>query len=147
MNTLRKIKTLSKNNSDILGVGIDIVDLDRIRKVKQMERFLSFYFVEEEISESNRARNIVEWAGSRIAVKEAVIKACPQKLYYHDIIVSKKDKKPTVSFVKLGNKTPEYKAFVSLSHEFKHAIAYAIIVANKHGSNRLHKNSPGQKKA
>jgi phosphopantetheine--protein transferase-like protein len=146
MNTSRKIKTLLKNNSEVLGVGVDIVDVNRIRNIKEFERFLSFYFIDSEIKEAKEAKDVVEWAASRIAAKEAVIKAFPGKLYYHNFIIAKSGKKPIVKFTKLSNKNKEYKAFVSLSHEFKHAIAYAIIALNKHGSNRLHKNISGQEK-
>lgn len=109
----------------IVGVGIDIVELKRIKNVKQKSRLAEFFFTKEELSDLKNSTNSVEFLGSRIALKEAIIKSSPNNLHYHDFILYKEKNKMKVRFV--DKKYKKYKVFLSLTHEFKYAIGYAIM--------------------
>ena len=109
----------------IIGIGTDIVEIERIKKAKFKKRTAEFFFLKEEIGAMNKSRDYRQFFASRLSAKEAVIKAFPSKLYYHDFKISNIGKKPTVTFLKKNSK--KYKVFLSIAHEFKYAISYAII--------------------
>ena len=73
----------------------------------------------------NKSRDILQYLVSRFAAKEAVIKAYPGKISYHDIEIVKKGTKVQAIFLrKLDHKLY---SFLSIAHELKYAIAYAIL--------------------
>lgn len=109
----------------IVGIGTDIVELKRLSKTSDLKRVSEFFFTKDELSDMKKSQNKVEFTGSRIALKEAVIKAFPGKLHYHDFVIYKKGEKIEVKFTDQKNK--KYKVFASISHEFKYAIAYVIM--------------------
>ena len=110
----------------IVGVGTDIVEIQRIKKLGLKKRVAEFFFLKDEILDMNKSRDVAQFMASRIACKEAVIKAFPRKLEYHDFKISKIGNRLTVSFVDKKNK--RYQVFLSMAHEFKYAISYAIIL-------------------
>jgi phosphopantetheine--protein transferase-like protein len=109
----------------IVGVGTDIVELRRIREARYILRAADFFFVPEELDALHDARDTVQFVASRLAAKEAVIKAYPGTLHYHDIIIDREGRKLVARLVR-----PEdhiYKVFVSIAHEFNYAVSYATI--------------------
>ena len=61
---------------DLAGIGVDIVEIDRIERI--LERTPSFarrVFTEEEISYCERTRRPAEHYAGRFAAREAVLKA------------------------------------------------------------------------
>ncbi|MBA3733391.1 4'-phosphopantetheinyl transferase superfamily protein [Patescibacteria group bacterium] len=109
----------------IIGIGVDIVEIKRIKKLDAKKRLAEFFFLKDELEIMNRSKNKEQYLASRIACKEAVIKAFPGTLHYHDFKIYKKGKKLDVSFI--DKKNIKYKVFLSTSHEFNHAISYAIM--------------------
>ncbi len=125
----------------IYGNGIDIIDINRIRKVidKYGNRFKKRCFSISEIERSEKRKNSVESYAKRYAAKEACAKALGTGLargvFWKDIEV-KNDQfgKP---FIKLHgkakeifkniNKTSNTQVEVSLSDEKKYAIANVTI--------------------
>ena len=125
----------------ILGNGIDIIDIDRIRRVidKYGNRFKKRCFSTFEIERSEKRLNSIESYAKRYAAKEACAKALGTGLsrgvFWKDIeVINNKFGKP---FVKLHgkakkifenmNKVSSSKIEISLSDEKKYAIAHVTI--------------------
>ena len=125
----------------IFGNGIDIIDVDRIRKVieKYGNRFKKRCFSISEIAKSKKRLNSVEFFAKRYAAKEACAKALGTGLargvFWKDIEVDNNQYgKP---FIKLHGKAKEIfknmnntlstQIEVSLSDEKKYAIANVTI--------------------
>ena len=125
----------------IYGNGIDIIDIDRIRKVidKYGNRFIKRCFSISEIERSKKRKNSVESYAKRYAAKEACAKALGTGLargvFWKDIEV--KNNQFGKPFIKLHgkakeifknmNKTSKTQIEVSLSDEKKYAIANVTI--------------------
>mgnify|MGYP001482412425 FL=1 len=125
----------------IYGNGIDIIDINRIRKVidKYSDRFKKRCFSIPEIERSENRLNSVESYAKRYAAKEACAKALGTGLargvFWKDIeVVNNQYGKP---FIKLHGKAKDIfrnmdkasdtKVEVSLSDEKKYAIANVTI--------------------
>ena len=125
----------------IYGNGIDIIDINRIRKVidKYGNRFKKRCFSISEIARSEKRLNSVESYAKRYAAKEACAKALGTGLargvFRKDIeVVNNQNGKP---FIKLHGKAKEIfknmnntlstQIEVSLSDEKKYAIANVTI--------------------
>ena len=125
----------------IYGNGIDIIDINRIRKVidKYGNRFKKRCFTISEIERSEKRLNSIESYAKRYAAKEACAKALGTGLakgvFWKDIeIENNQFGKP---FIKLHgkaseiyknmNKTSNIQIEVSLSDEKEYAIANVII--------------------
>ena len=118
------------------GVGIDMVEVSRIRKALNRwgERFLHRVFTSEERDYCKRKAHPEESFAARFAAKEAVLKAIGTGLSvgirWTDVkIVNDKGGKPEVRLGKkiaerIGNK----KILLSISHTKEFAIAFAILV-------------------
>ena len=124
----------------IYGIGIDIIDIRRIRRVinKYGQRFKNKCFHESEIKRSDNKLNSVESFAKRYAAKEACAKALGTGLakgvFWKDIeIRNNKFGKPYVVLHKNAKKYLEEKISkiskieVSLSDEKNYAIANIII--------------------
>ena len=125
----------------IYGNGIDIIDINRIRRVidKYGNRFKKRCFSISEIERSERRLNSVESYAKRYAAKEACAKALGTGLargvFWKDIEV--KNNQFGKPFIRLHgnakkifknlNKTSNTKVEVSLSDEKKYAIANVTI--------------------
>ena len=125
----------------IIGNGIDIIDINRIRKVidKYGNRFKKRCFTVSEIERSEKRKNSVESYAKRYAAKEACAKALGTGLargvFWKDIEV--KNNQFGKPFIKLHgiakeifknmNKTSNTQVEVSLSDEKKYAIANVTI--------------------
>lgn len=114
---------------EIVGIGTDIVDMRRVAAARFPERIAAFLFVEEELLAMRHSRDQTQFIASRLAAKEAVIKAFPGTLGYHDFSIGKRGKDLSVHFL-----TPSprgYTAFVSVAHEFSFAVGYATLCHTK----------------
>ena len=62
---------------DIFGIGVDIVELDRIRKIysKYGDKFAQKILNKYELSSYNLTKNKISFLGKRFAAKEAIGKA------------------------------------------------------------------------
>jgi holo-[acyl-carrier protein] synthase len=109
----------------IVGIGIDIISLDRVRNIRYQTRAAEYIFTEDEMTAYVQASDKTQYFASRLAVKEAVIKAFPSPLTYHDIFIGKEGKKPIVTLAaQLG---VQNKIHVSISHEFNNVVGMAIV--------------------
>ena len=111
---------------EIQGIGIDIVDIERIEKMikRYGNRFLKRIFTEREIDYAIKNKNSAEHFAGRFAAKEAVIKASREALPMKEIeILNKENGEPFVEKMK--------NILISISHEKKYAVAVAIVRSQK----------------
>lgn len=106
-----------------MEVGIDIVDVKRIRKVldKYGDRFLDKVFSEEEKGLFKKRKNAQLSIAGRFAAKEAFIKAKGMKAPLKEIKILQLMDKPYIDFY--GS---IYRG-ISISHERDFAIAVVVI--------------------
>ena len=125
----------------ICGNGIDIIDIERIRRVinKYGNRFKKRCFSVNEIETSEKRLNSIESYAKRYAAKEACAKALGTGLargvFWKDIeVVNNKYGKPLIKLhgkakdiFRNMDKASDTKIEVSLSDEKKYAIANVTI--------------------
>lgn len=121
----------------ILGIGTDIVDIVRLRKMHERhgERLLSRILTPKEKECCLKYKNIYPHLAGKFAVKEAVVKAVSsclgKKFCWTDIeVVNHNSGKPSVvlhnGFLDLFVKM-DADIFVTVAHTRKYAVATVII--------------------
>ncbi len=120
----------------IFGIGIDIIEVSRIKMAATSKRnFINRIYSEKEIKLSERGEFRYEELAGRFAVKEAVLKALKtgwrKGIGYRDIVVL--NETSGAPFVVLENRAKEIAAelkikeiFVSISHTRELAVGLAI---------------------
>ncbi len=104
----------------IKGVGIDIIKVDRIKKMKEKygKKFLKRIYSKKELDYSMKLLRPYETLAGKFAAKEAIIKATGRKIPFNKIeILNNRDRAP---FTNIRN------VKISVSHEKEYAIAIAI---------------------
>ena len=70
----------------IIGIGIDLIEVVRIRKaIERNPRFADRVFTEKEIAYSEGKKSRFEHLAARFAVKEAFFKAIGQRIAWADV--------------------------------------------------------------
>jgi len=123
----------------INGVGVDIVDNERIKKIIRNKKFISRVFSIKEINQSKKIKNKTNYFSKRFAAKESLSKAIGlgfrKNLNFKDIsVVNDKYGKP---YYELKNnvkkliyskfKVKKIKISLSLADEKKYSIAFSVI--------------------
>lgn len=113
----------------MLGVGIDIVEIDRIKKQIDNKRFVEMVLSSEEIERFNNFSEIrkTEFLAGRFACKEAIIKCLSD---YENVNMSSLN----ITNNEKGKPEIEYKDYIillSISHERHYAIAIASLEGRK----------------
>ena len=124
----------------ILGNGVDIVDNKRIEKaIKRNKKFIYKVFSTNEIKNSKKKYNKINYFAKRFAAKEAFLKALgtgvSNGISLKDISVkNNKYGKPSIiindklkQYIMRKFKTKNIKIFLSLSDEKENSIAFVII--------------------
>jgi holo-[acyl-carrier protein] synthase len=123
----------------ILGIGVDIVDNNRIRNSLKNNKFKNRVFDIKELNQSNLQKNKVNYFSKRFAAKEALAKALGtgfrMDLNFKDIVVmNDKMGKPyylktskITKIVKKKFKIKNFNCFLSISDEKDYSTAFAII--------------------
>ena len=122
----------------VLGVGVDIVEVKRIRDLREKygENFLGKIFTDFEISICLQSKRPDEMFAGRFAAKEAVMKALKAGLFtgvnFKEIEISGGvDRPPTIRLharaVRAAIRAGATKFSLSLSHERKYAVAVVIV--------------------
>lgn len=112
----------------IQGVGIDIVEVERIKKALQNKKFKKRIFTSCEIKECEKSKIKYQKFSAKFAAKEAIKKATDIPLIFKDIeIIKDKSGKPQIKFHrKIKKLMRNKKVLLSLSHIEKYAVALAI---------------------
>ena len=127
------------NNSMIVGIGIDMVKIDRIKRIldsKRGDRFRKRVFCPSEAEYASRKRRPYEHFAGFFAVKEAFMKACGEGwrkgLKFSEIQVLHDDS--GAPRLRLAGKSKEYseklnanKVHISISHDTDYAVGIVII--------------------
>lgn len=120
----------------IIGIGIDIVEIDRIeRALNRNPRFIDKLFCKNEIDYFKSKNMRPEFIAGKFAAKEAVAKALGtgfRGFDFRDIEIDKNALgKPLVILrgkaKKMNKKFDNYKIHLSISHSKENAIAYAVL--------------------
>lgn len=110
---------------NIIGIGTDIVSIERLKTIPNIDRFCEYILKEEEIMNLKNSRSPMQFLASRFAAKESLIKACPDEINYQDILTGKDGKRFIQKVLKDGRE--KYTIHSSISHSFENAIAVTII--------------------
>lgn len=123
-------------NNQILGIGIDIADISRFKKIKldKSNRFLSKIFTPAELDYCFSKKNVASSLATKYSGKEAVVKAFGSanisSLDYKEIeITNDSSGAPRVNLV--WDSTKKYQIMISLSDESDKAIGIAVIIDTK----------------
>ena len=123
----------------IIGIGVDIVKNNRLKKLIKNKLFLKRIFTYQEQKSSSTLKNKLNYYSKRFAAKEAFSKATglgiSKNLHFKNIEI-KNDKKgrPSISlnpvtskYLKKKFKVRSFKTNLSISDEKNYSIAYVII--------------------
>jgi holo-[acyl-carrier protein] synthase len=120
----------------IIGVGVDIVEIRRIKEaIDRNDNFIDKLFDKEEI-EYLRSRGMrPEYVAGRFAAKEAVSKALGtgfRSFNFKDIVIDRTTLGKPIVVLKgkaklIAQKSGGYKIHISISHGQDSAIAYAVL--------------------
>jgi holo-[acyl-carrier protein] synthase len=107
-----------------LGVGIDVVDIERFRKLpyKTNKSFYHKIFSRSEIRYCLKQKNSSQHFAGKFAIKEAVKKSLPIKIQMIGIVTSHKKSKPQIEL----DKQLPYNFLISVSHDARVAVAVVI---------------------
>lgn len=121
----------------ILGIGTDIVEIERIRKMieRHGDHFLQRCYTTSEIEYSTKHRDSAVRFAGRWAAKEAVVKVLGtgfvQGITFHDVeVVSLHTGQPTVKLSgeaeRIATKRGITEVMITISHAREYATATAI---------------------
>ena len=123
---------------NLFGVGVDIVENSRIKKMIKNKNFLNRVFSKHEISSSIKISNKTSFFAKRFAAKEAFSKSLGtgirNNLNFKDIIIkNNKSGKPFFYITKKIKsiiikkfKTKKFNFFLSISDEKNFSVAFVI---------------------
>ena len=123
----------------IIGIGVDILKNNRLKKLIKNKLFLERIFTYQEKKSSPVLKNKLNYYSKRFAAKEAFSKATglgiSKNLHFKNIEI-KNDKKgrPSISlnpvtskYLKKKFKVKSFKTNLSISDEKNYSVAYVII--------------------
>ena len=123
----------------ILGIGVDIIKNERIRKLIKSNKFRSRIYSSKELKLSKNTKDKVAFFSKRFAAKEAFAKALgtgfTSNLNFKDIeIINDKkgmpkyaENKKIIKIVQKIYKIKKFNSFLSISDEKDYSTAFAII--------------------
>ena len=120
------------------GIGVDIIENSRIKKMIKNKQFLQRIFSNYEILNSKKQTNKISFFSKRFAAKEAFSKSLGtgfrNSLTFKDIVI-KNDRsgkpffyitKKVKSIINKKFKTKKFNFFLSISDEKNYSIAFVI---------------------
>ncbi len=126
----------------LIGIGVDIVQNKRIKSSLKNKNFINRIFSKDEILNSKKLTNKINFFSKRFAAKEAFSKALGigfrDGLNFKDIqILNDKLGKPYYlvnykikNLIKKKKKVKNFDLFLSISDEKEYSIAFTIIQKN-----------------
>ena len=124
---------------NIIGNGVDIVKNKRIEKSLKLKGFVNRIFTKNEIVQSKKIKNKINFFAKRFAAKEAFVKAIGtgfrDNINFIDIEINNNKKgQPLINlsnnikfFLKKKFRISKFKIFLSLSDEKNYSIAFVIL--------------------
>ncbi len=122
-----------------VGIGVDIIDNKRFKKLIKDKKFINRIFSKKEIFASKKTLNKINFFSKRFAAKESFAKALGtgfrNKLNFKDIeIVNDNLGKPFYlinnkikQIIKKNKKIANFELFLSISDEKDYSVAFTII--------------------
>ena len=122
-----------------VGIGVDIIDNKRFKKLIKDKKFINRIFSKKEISASKKKLNKINFFSKRFAAKESFAKALGtgfrNNLNFKDIeIVNDNLGKPFYlinnkikQIIKKNKKIANFELFLSISDEKDYSVAFTII--------------------
>ena len=126
----------------IIGIGVDIVNNNRFKKLVKNKKFIDRIFTDNEQKISAKFKNKLNYFSKRFAAKEAFSKATGLGIsknlnFRHIEIKNNKKGKPliylnksTLNYLKKKLNVRSFKVNLSLSDEKIYSIAYVVIEKN-----------------
>ena len=123
----------------IYGIGVDIVENNRFRKLFNKKNFINRVFSQKELNIFRNKKNKILYLSKRFSAKEAFVKSLGTGFRYNlcftDIsILNNKKGKPYFLFnkkikdiLKKKYKLNSFKAHLSLSDEKEHSVSYVVL--------------------
>ncbi len=123
----------------IIGIGVDIVNNNRLKKLVKNKNFIQRIFTINEQKTSLKFKDKINFFSKRFAAKEAFSKATgfgiSKNIHFKDIEIKNNLKgKPSINlsktsflYLKKKFKVRSFKTELSLSDEKNYSIAYVII--------------------
>ena len=123
----------------IFGIGVDIVENNRFKKLIKKKIFINRIFSQKELNIFRNKKNKILYLSKRFSAKEAFVKSLGTGFRYNlcftDIsILNDKKGKPYFLFnkkikniLKKKFRLNRFKAHLSLSDEIKHSVSYVIL--------------------
>ena len=124
---------------NIIGNGVDIVKNKRIQESLKLKGFVNRIFTKNEIVQSKKIKNKINFFAKRCAAKEAFVKAIGtgfrDNINFIDIEINNNNKgQPLINlsnnikfFLKKKFRISKFKVFLSLSDEKNYSIAFVIL--------------------
>ncbi len=108
----------------IISIGIDLVEIERIRRAMANPRFAErILSSREKVETMSPAKMAGRWAA-----KEAIVKCWPQVLRWQDIeITSGESGAPQPKILAPTDEIGKYQLHLSITHERTHAAAFAVL--------------------
>lgn len=112
----------------IVGIGIDIIEVDRIARLADKNpRFLERTFTPKEIEYCSKKRNKQQNYAARFAAKEAFFKALGRRVGWKDVeLVNRRSGQPDLVVKGVAPQSFD-RVHVSVSHLAAYAIAVVIL--------------------
>lgn len=112
----------------IVGIGIDIIEIERVARAVSRQRFRERVFTEAEREYCDAASGAERYAG-RFAAKEAIAKALGAGLAWHDVEILRAENGAPLprlhgeALKRLG----DARVHLSISHSRDYAVAHAVV--------------------
>jgi phosphopantetheine--protein transferase-like protein len=105
--------------------GIDIVEIDRFRSLKNFQRAAELVLSPDELQLMGKSRDCYQFLASRFALKEAMIKALPEPASLADLEILTINARPEIIFRR--NSLQGYNVAASLSHTDSLVFASVVV--------------------
>lgn len=112
----------------IVGIGVDIIEVERIRKLAEKSpRFLKRVYTSEEIRYCEGKRNKFQHLAARFAAKEAFFKALGKKINWTDVGVANLSSGKPQLVITSEESLPFDETYISISHLRDYAVACVVL--------------------
>lgn len=107
----------------IIGIGVDVVKIERIKRAMERPKFLTRIFTPSE----QEIVRVADEAAGRWAAKEAIIKAVGYRLPWHKMEVLRDKYGKPIAQLHRDIGRGELRIHVTITHDAGLAIAFAVI--------------------